>query len=276
MYSRRCALVVGVLLFTCSFLRGGVFAEETHAAIRIAAVYRVDLAVFNLGSFRLTTTLKGSDYRLRGEARFSVLGGLVFEGRGTAESSGKVIDSGPEPEKYTLRYVAGDKRGKLRMSFNGGAVVQVSMVPKKKRNPHNVPTTKEQLAGVLDPMTGGFLSVHSDKPNGDVKVCDRTIPVFDGERRFDIVLTPKRTVRVEKEIPTGYSGDIAVCRVKFIPISGHRPDNRGNKLMSQTDEIEVWIVSLPGTIMYLPYRIVLPTPIGYGSATMTSFQIEKD
>jgi hypothetical protein len=45
--------------------------------------------------------------------------------------------------------------------------------------------------------------------------------------------------------------------------------------MSQTDKIEVWLVSLPGTDMYLQYRIVQPTVVGYGSATLTSFQAEK-
>ena len=59
--------------------------------------------------------------------------------------------------------------------------------------------TKEQLEGVLDPMSGAFLSAHSDNPNGDLKVCDQTFPVFDGKQRFDLVLTPKRTVRVQAD-----------------------------------------------------------------------------
>jgi hypothetical protein len=124
-------------------------------------------------------------------------------------------------------------------------------------------------------MTAAFLYVHSNNPNGDPKVCDQTIPVFDGEARFDIVLTLKRTVKVQKNASTGYSGFAAVCHVKFIPISGYRPDNPGIKLLSETNDIEVWLVSLPGTAMYVPYRIVLPTMVGYGSATSTSFQIAR-
>jgi hypothetical protein len=44
----------------------------------------------------------------------------------------------------------------------------------------------------------------------------------------------------------------------FIPISGFRPDNRGVKYMStHADAIEVWLVPLPSTGLYLiafPYR----------------------
>jgi hypothetical protein len=273
MSARRYALVfVGILLLTFSLLR----AEETPAAAtRIVANYRVDLAGFNLGNFRLTTVLKGSNYQMRGEGRFSILAGLIYDWRGTTAGSGKVTSSGPEPAVYALSFGGGGESGQLRMSFDGGAVTHVSMAPKKKPNPHDIPITKEQLQGVLDPMTAAFLLAHSDDPNGDLKVCDQTVPVFDGEWRFDLVLAPKRTVRVQKETPTGYSGYAAVCGVTFIPISGYPPDDPDIKLMSHTDAIEVWLVSLPGTLMYVPYRIVLPTGAGSVSATSTSFQVEK-
>ena len=36
------------------------------------------------------------------------------------------------------------------------------------RIPARIPVTKEQLEGVLDPMSGAFLSARSDNPNGDL------------------------------------------------------------------------------------------------------------
>jgi hypothetical protein len=244
-------------------------------ARRISAIYRVELAGFNLGNYQLTTTFNGNDYELRGEGRFSILEGLIYNWTGSAASRGKVTGSGPTPSMYAMSFKGGDKAGQLRMTFNGGAVTDVAMVPRKRPNPHVIPVTPNQLEGVLDPMTGAFLMAQSDNPNGDLKVCDQTIPVFDGEQRFNLILTPKKTVKVEKNASTGYSGFAAICRVKFIPISGYRPDNPGIKLMSETNDIEVWLVSLPGTRMYVPYRIVLPTVVGYGSATSTSFQVAR-
>jgi hypothetical protein len=63
--------------------------------------------------------------------------------------------------------------------------------------------------------------------------------------------------------------------VKFIAISGFRPDNRAIKYMSsQSAAIEVWLVPLPSTKLYLPYRISVPTAYGSGSsAEMLSFQV---
>jgi hypothetical protein len=278
--SQHCLSLAAVALLTCGLgvapSGHSAYAENSlGSANRITAVYRVDLAGFNLGDFRLTTQFSGNAYEMRGEGRFSVLEGLIFDWRGTTASKGKFTGSGPEPAMYALNFQGGDKSQQLRMTFDGGAVTEISRVPKKRPNPHVIPITKEQLEGVLDPMSAAFLFARSENPNGDMKVCDQTVPVFDGEARFNLILKPKRTEKLQKNSSTGYSGFAAVCRVKFIPISGYRPDNPGIKLMSETNEIEVWLVSLPGTDMYVPYRIVLPTLVGYGSATSTSFQVQR-
>lgn len=254
---------------------GSAYAENTRpAASRITAVYRVDLAGFNLGDFRLTTTFRGDDYEMRGEGRFSILEGLVYEWRGVTASSGRVTSAGPEPAMYALSYSdSGKQSERLRMTFGDRAVTGVSIVPNKRPSPRTIPVTKEQLEGVLDPMSGAFLSAHSENPNGDLKVCDQTLPVFDGRQRFDLVLRPKRAVTVKRTSNAGYGGPAVICGVKFIPIAGYHPDNPGIRLMSQSNEIEVWLIPVRGTHMYVPYRIVLPTPVGYGSAIVTSIQL---
>jgi uncharacterized protein DUF3108 len=271
---RHALVFAGFILVTCSLLRA-VFAEEAPAAIRIVSVYRIDLGDFNLGDFRFTTLLKGAEYQMRGEGHFSLLGGLIYNWRGVTASSGKLSNLGPEPAAYALSYVGGGESAQLRMSFDSGAVTQVSMLPKRQPKPRAIPITKEQLAGVLDPLAAVFLRARSDNPDGDSKVCDQTIPVFDGDWRFDLALSPKRKVKLRKQTPVGYSGFAVICGVKFIPIAGYSSDDPDIKLMSQSNEIEVWLVSLPGTAMYAPYRIVLPTAAGPISATSTSFQVQK-
>ena len=110
---------------------GSALAENSlSAASRITAVYRVDLAGFNLGNFNLTTVFRGDDYEMRGEARFSILKGLVYQWNGTTASTGHVTSAGPEPTMYALSYSdGGRKTEQLRMTFGAGAVTQVQIVP---------------------------------------------------------------------------------------------------------------------------------------------------
>ena len=269
------AFAVG-LIVASALLRGGALAEDAgRGTTQITANYGVYWAGLHFGDVRLDITVRSSDYEMKGDGRFSVLGGLIYEWRGSTTSAGNLSTSGPKPSLYTLSYSGGDKHGDVRISFADGTVSDVSISPKKRPNPKNIPVTKEQLRGVLDPMTGAFLRARPNLSDADLRVCDETIPAFDGKLRFDIVLVPKQQRRIESKKPEGYSGLAAVCGVKFVPISGFRPGDRGiNFMSSHADEIEVWLVPLPSTALYVPYRISVPTAFGSGSAEMLSFEVK--
>src|SRR4029079_5128165 len=266
--------VIG-LIAASALLRGGALAEDARRdATRITANYGVYWAGLHFGDIRLDIIVRSSDYEMKGDGQSSALGGLIYKWSGGTTSAGKLSKSGPQPSQYTLDYSGGDKHGDVRISFSGGAVSDVSTLPKKRPNPKKIPVTKEQLRGVLDPMTGALLRLRPNLPAADWKICDETIPAFDGKLRFNLVLEPRRQARVESKTPDGYSGPAAVCGVKFVPISGFRPGDRGIAFMSShADQIEVWMVPLPGTALYLPYRISVPTAFGSGSGEMLSFEV---
>jgi uncharacterized protein DUF3108 len=244
------------------------------SAARIIAVYQVNLGRLNLGNFSVTTTLRGEGYQMRGEGRFSILEGLVYNWQGVTSSTGKVTEAGPEPDTYAVSYSDGGKKSeRLKMTFDEGTVDRVSIVPNTRPHPGTIPVRREQLEGVLDPMSGAFLTARSANPNADLNVCNQMLPVFDGKARFDLVLKPIKRVMVQNKARTSYSGPAAICRVKFIPIAGYQPGDPGIKMMTQSNEIEVWLMPVKGTEMYVPYRIVLPTPVGYGTAVVTSIQV---
>jgi uncharacterized protein DUF3108 len=267
--------LIAALLLCCGSLTGSTLAADaTGTETRVIAGYRVDLDNFNLGSFRFTTTLSGSDYHVRGAGRFSILGGLLYDLQTTTASSGKVTSAGPEPTTYVLSYAGGGDAGQLRMSFDSGAVTALSIIPKRPRDPREIPITKEQLVGALDPVAAAFFRARSGDPNDELKVCDQTVPVFDGGWRYDLELSPKKKVPVRKAASTAYSTYAVVCRVKFKPISGYAPDDPNIKIMSHTDAIEIWLVPLPGSDMYMPYHLLLPTDSGILSATSTTLRVE--
>ena len=227
-------------------------------------------------NFHLTAKLKGREYELQAKGRFSFISGMIYRASGKTESAGKLSRVGAEPSRFTVTYKGGSKREERRLSFADGAVDQVSIVPRKKPNPRSVPITADQLEHVLDPLTAAFLSVRSSGSPSYLDICQQTVPVFDGKQRFDIILTPKRSEHAGENAPTGVSGPLAVCRVKFVPIAGYRPDHPGIKFMTQTDDIEVWLVSVPQTDHYIPYRIVVPTTWGNGSVTLSDINLRLD
>ena len=202
--ARHCLSLAAVAALTCG-LGGHLPADTAYAengvstASRIVAVYRVDIGNFNLGEFKLTTTFRGGGYEMRGVGRFKVLEGLIYEWRGVTAIYGRMTNTGPEPTMYAFNYADSAKTGeRLRMTFDGRAVADVSISPRNRPLPRTIPVTKQQLEGVLDPMSGAFLSTQSENPNGDLSVCNKTLPVFDGRQRYDLVVSPKRAVTVKR------------------------------------------------------------------------------
>jgi len=247
-------------------------AEEVPTESRVVATYDVDLAGFSLGEFRLHARFEGSAYKIKGEGSFSLFVGQIYKSSGATTSAGRFRKTGLEASSFTVNFESGGKKEARRLSFAGGDVREVSIVPPKKGiGRRRVPVTEDQLVDVLDPLSAAFL--HS---NAVTPVCDETMKVFDGRLRFDIVLTPKRADRLPREAPPGLVGPAAVCNVKFVPIGGYKPDNAAIKYLSKTDQIEAWLVRLPNTTLYVPYWIGVPTPLGRGGATLTKFKINLD
>jgi len=266
---------IGVLAGVLLLVGGASRAENAGAASRLQATYEMSLGVFDLGDFRLTANFDGARYTMQANAKFELLKGLLFRGGGTTRSAGVLTDKGPKPSVFEVSYKGGDKEEERFMRFANGAVSDFSIVPAKRPNPHNVPLDEKQLVNVLDPLSAAFLSIHSDLPPGDPALCRRTVRVFDGQQRFDIVLSPKRTDKLLDGAPSDIPESVAVCRVKYVPVSGYRPDNAGVQFMTKTDDVEVWLASVPQERLYLPYRIVVPTAMGSGSAILTKVKVKS-
>lgn len=266
-----CVALAGLLLLCCSLSRDAGSAEEPPVQGQVLATYDIALAGFSLGEFHLKARFKGPSYEMQGEGRFSLFLGRVHKSSGNVTSTGRLRRLGPESASFILSYEGGDKKEKRRISFDGGDVSDVSIVPAKKPGRRRVPVTKQQLENVLDPLSAAFL--HTQNGNS---VCDDMLPVFDGRLRFDLVLAPKRVEDLPSEAPKGLPGSVEVCQVKFVPVSGHKPDNAVISFLSKTERLEAWLVRLPKTALYVPYWIGVPTILGSASATLTQIKVNLD
>ena len=156
----------GVCLAVECLVASGAFAENGgRATTQVTANYGVYWAGLHFGDVRLIITVRNADYEMKGDGRFSVMGGLIYEWSGDTTSAGKLGKSGPQPSLYRLSYSGGDKHGDVRISFSGGAVSDVLTSPKKRPNSKNIPVTREQLRGVLDPR-GAFQANTSAHQSG--------------------------------------------------------------------------------------------------------------
>ena len=277
MYSKKAlyCTAVGVLLGVSAvcFASGGAFAAKSDA--KIHAVYKVNFRGFNLGVFKIWSNFSKRKYNMQGVLKLSVLKGVFFKWSGKSESSGSVYSGKPKPASFSFNYKTRRKSARLNMQFAKGAVSQIVSMPPTKPSKKRVPVEEKHMRGVIDPLSALMsLTMVSPASESGKTACKRRISIFDGKERYDLILSYKKTVQLKNENVNSYKGVAYVCRIKYVPIAGHKPHRKSHKFMVKTENIEVWLVPMPAANLYVPYHIVVPTPIGYATLTTTVFEVD--
>ncbi len=251
-------------------------AQARSSVSKLYAVYKVHFAGADLGKFRAWVNFSGDRYSIESKTNLElgfIIRGLFFKLDGAASSSGTLGAEHIRPSAYSLFFKTKKGGGRLKMDFNGNSVSQVTSQPPMRPNPKSVEVTKRDVTNVLDPLSAVFVPASSQRSGLDAAVCRQQIAIFDGKHRFNLTLSHKKTVQVKKRGKRGYKGPALVCRVMYSPVSGHRPDNDGLEFMRRNRKIEAWFIPVPGTRVYVPYHISMPTPYGLATATSTVFDV---
>jgi hypothetical protein len=71
----------------------------------------------------------------------------------------------------------------------------------------------------------------------------------------------------------GYSGPVAVCAARYVPIAGHRPAAKATQYMSDNRQMEVWLAPVERAHAVVPLRISIMTMAGMLLVEGTEFTI---
>jgi hypothetical protein len=173
------------------------------------------------------------------------------------------------PASYASSLTTDKRTEDLRITLSGGNVKDYAIEPTPPPQPDRIPVTEAHRHGVMDPMTGTLNRVAGNGEMLGPAACNRTASIFDGRMRYDLKLAYKRmeTVRAEK----GYDGQAVVCTLYFVPIAGYVPQRKAIKYLVAQREMEVWFVPIAGTRVMVPFRVMVPTPLGLGVLEATEF-----
>jgi hypothetical protein len=248
--ARRTALAGIFLLASGAPLGAPAQAGSPALPSQVTALYKVSFGVLGeIGYFRFNSTVNGEVYALGAEAKIDT---AVFDYFGAMTSMGSVLAAATRPGSYQFRYkqkaILGKKKARsLEMAFDKTGVSGVTFVPPDPPSKKAIPVTQEQLRNVLDPLSG----VMALSLGNIARPCEQKLPIFDGKQRFDLIFSP--TGRFE-------GGGGQVCRVRLIPISGHKQGEGADSVIS--GNIEVVLRPVPKANIVIPYRVTVPTIIG--------------
>lgn len=232
--------------------------------------YSVALLGLTLGTAHLTGSVTPASYRIEAAARLTGLASAMGKSSGAASASGAIANGRLAPATYATTAANSQETRTVRMAITGGAVSGLEVTPPFEDKPGRVPLTEAAKQNIVDPLGAVVMTVPAGQPLLGRAACDRAIPVFDGNTRFDVTLS-FREVRHAKA--RGFDGDVVVCAARYTPLAGHRPDRKATKFMTENKDMQVWLAPVEGARVLLPFYISVATQIGTTTITAEEFSV---
>jgi hypothetical protein len=269
---RRLALLALALGVTLLAGRSAQSEPADGKPVKIKADYGINFNGINIGDFKLAATLANNEYTVNGNAQISVLAGILFEWNGTTASAGRVMNRGPLPYSYSFGYKTSERSEKIDIKFSNNVVREIEVNPPQRPSTARVPLTRKHMQNVVDPLSAVVMLTNVGINKAGPDVCAKRLPIFDGKARYDLQLSYKGTKPINAG--NGYKGPAYICKVKFIPIAGHKANDEESVYASKNEGMEVWMMPVPKAGLYVPYYIYVPTAVG--TATLTSSGLDVD
>jgi hypothetical protein len=148
--------------------------------------------------------------------------------------------------------IAGDRLQTVHITKkkSGGLFKDASSVAYDPRVlPAYAPLSEAEQRNVLDPLSAMLVPI-TGKDALDHGNCQRRVRVYDGRRRFDLLMS-------YKSVESAPTGEALVCAATYVPIAGHSVDGDEFTENMQEYHIAVALVPAPGSNFLIPSRISL-------------------
>jgi hypothetical protein len=248
---------------------GSIADASALAQGKVDAQYTAYLAGLPIGKGSWVIDIGDAHFSASVDGRTTGLVRVVTGGQGTTVAQGSVSGGQPLASTYVANIKTSHKSDDVRLTLANGTAKDVQVDPPIDNDPARVPITDAMRQGVTDPMTASLIYVPGTGNMLVPESCQHAAPVFDGRMRYDLRMAYKRmeTVKADK----GYAGPALVCSVYFKPVGGHIPTRAAVKYLTETRDVEVWLVPVAGTRILVPFRIQAPTPVGLAMIEANQF-----
>ena len=254
--ARRSRLAVCALgLCALATMLSGTAAAPAAEPSSFRGEYTVSYLGLSLARASFSSRYADGAYSIDGSVASAGLATIFDDTRGTLKATGRIAGDQLVPTAFRADYTSGKKASLVDIRFAGGRVVSTKVLPPPKKRGRNwFPLRAGDLAGVADPIAATAVPA----PSLD-KVCGRTVKMYDGEMRANLVLSPveKGTIAV-----TGYEGPTITCRMQFQPVSGYRKGRKALEFLRTKSRIVVTFAPLGRTGIYAPIHATVGTQIG--------------
>lgn len=248
-------------------------AEKTDDIIMLNHQTRFEVKAGGIpvGEMSFTIVSDRKNYTVTGTGRTKGIAKWFSSGNAKMKSQGSLINDIVNAKSHSITVTDGKKIETLNMALENGSITSIAMKPdktKKHLKDKYYTISDADFQSIIDPVSTLVLPVPYEKANDPKHACNHTHRVYDGETRYDMKLSYKKKTKVNI---SGYKGWVYVCRLEYLPVSGHKKSNKNVKRMAKNKDMEIWIAPIQATNVFTPIHINIPTWIGRFTAEATYF-----
>lgn len=193
------------------------------------------------------------------ESTVSTRGFLDFLIRGRVSSMAEGL-RGPfgslAPQDFRTDYSLRSGAQTMRIGYAGLTPEKVEYDPPEPLEPYHLKASPDHR-GTLDPLTAAVMAL---TPANGADLCNRTIPVFDGKRRYDIIFVAPEPGRFDDQSPPPeWKGPLTRCLGVYERIAGFEPSKgEGGRYFP----FDIWFEDT-GKGVHRAVRLAGKTKLGY-------------
>ena len=225
--------------------------DHAHAESNLDASYTISFARIRVGDITATFVVGDSEYAISAHGRAGGIMKVLVDGEASFATRGIIKGNHPAPTSFTSKIVSNAGTSDVTMALDEGSVKELAAAPPPP-GWDRVPVTQANRQRIVDPLTAMLFSAAAGGEGLSQDACRHTLPIFDGNHRYDLKLAFKRMDRVTAE--KGYAGPVVVCSVSYEPIAGHASIPLV-KYLSEDREMEMALAPIAGTRLLAPFRL---------------------
>jgi hypothetical protein len=236
-------------------------ASAALTAPPLVARYEAYVLGFPVVDFDFRLDQSGQAYALGGKVKTVGLLRLVYRFDMSTLSQGAIAADRLRPRfhEQSLRIWGSDRMA--RLDYPGDGAVTTALVPAE--DPGRPRPTPQQIAHTLDPLSA-ILAI--GRSVAESHRCVGRFAVYDGRRRYDLVLADDGTKLLAKSPDYAYAGEVRRCSVAAVKIAGFSWDQ---DYSPHTSHGRVWFASPRPGAPALPVRIEFGSSWGGVSVRLT-------
>lgn len=247
--------------FALALVTAGSLAPGPAAAAMRSVVLDYDLYFGGLQGVRLAVEidLARDSYDMEVALHTDGLIGKLVPWTMKAWSRGRLLaDAGLRPRSAGHNSIWRGKQRETEILFEHGRGDVVRIAPPPSGDDRDaVPAALRRDA--ID-LAGAVLSVARSMMAGGG--CDRRVPVFDGRRRYDLVMHHVERATIERSRYSPFGGDVLVCHIEIDRIGGFKKTHASDAQDGRNRSILVYIGSVFDGTPPVPVRVEFETRFG--------------